>query len=1253
MTKTPSSKRSKSLASQRLRRVFWLPGGRDKSASGNSVKFADPSPEQANAQLLAQRHLAVTEFLASDRRVSVNTVGNDGAPTGGISRSNTCPNLNNLSAGRSKEVPLAARRKKVARLSNGLQIKLPARPASVIITSENAKLVTVSGKPTTAPSTPGLNPPERPEKELPEAEKPEAEARPKSRGNKSVSQVPTWNIFRAQWSFYPNKSSTTDDKKEARQSQSLILEPTKGRPVSMYESPSLTAPGLTPTQGTFPIPSTTSAPRSRHHSRTGSYGSWINTPDSTSPNSGGMAGSLSSLTAQTSLSSTSTRLESVDVNLNRRYEAVPENKVPAWYIKDADSRSSSNAGSPKAEEGQTQLRMLCANCKRVDVDSLFRQDVADVIPPPRDFIVMGTLFSLMTRKHCGLCQLAARVIANDAMHGLGRTQSQAEETDEEEQPKDHASAVVSLLEDTYYLAPGRLRAPGRSPDLYFFSSEDIKQGTWPRRTMAIRPMETCLGSDGGESNSSGSGSSSGNSSSNSSSNNNSNNNSNNRNSNTNTNQLASVKNGRFLRAPGEMDFDWIRDRLRDCEDCDGPSNGANSTMLPKRDAQTTVRAVDVLQMCVVNLSDYDSYVALSYVPEEQADVALLLRRANEASLRHPRGLLNCWDRVPRTVQDAVKLVREIGERYLWVDALCVMHDDDGREVEHVRETGRIFQDTVLTICACCGADASHGIPGVEPGSRVNTRQVVEMVGGNMLGSVFRGARCEDYGAGQSQWGSRAWTLQEQVLSRRRLLVTDECVTWCCSHGQIVEDEAGRSCCDSGADLTTSIHLLDRLALEPKTDPGADAASSSCKQSSNMDAYARIVSEYTRRELADVRNAERAVAGLLNHLEPVFKGQFLFGLPDTELAAALMWSPMGPTTRRSDPSTNKPLFPSWSWLGWTGQASYPWLVERTMPMSEEPGSPLLWQNLAASIGDAHDEWFTGEDYRLNGLPHANHVQLSQGLPARWCEHEDDGWTHVDGHDATVDDPSRGGRWLHPVLEAPDDAGRVHRFLREGDAQGLLRFHTLSARFALERKVRVRRRDNNNNNNNTVGEGGGAAATADQTVHVVRVLNKRGFASGYVYWPADKAPPSNRNSCYGQAAGEKPTHEFVVISRASARSDPRIGQELLHATPLGELSKVYSMDYLVGGGSRHHRLRPTMGDGGEGSREDGRGGPIIDEMAQFDTRLYDPSTPWGLFNVMMIQWRHGEQGQVAERVAVGRIHVAAFMDAWPVDKNIVLG
>ena len=58
--------------------------------------------------------------------------------------------------------------------------------------------------------------------------------------------------------------------------------------------------------------------------------------------------------------------------------------------------------------------------------------------------------------------------------------------------------------------------------------------------------------------------------------------------------------------------------------------------------------------------------------------------------------------------------------------------------------------------------------------------------------------------------------------------------------------------------------------------------------------------------------------------------------------------------------------------------------------------------------------------------------------------------------------------------------------------------------------------------------------------------------------------------------------------------------------------------------------------------------LDETAHFDTRLYDATMPWGLFNVMMIERIDG----VAYRLAIGRIHVAAFMEARPVEREIFL-
>lgn len=35
-----------------------------------------------------------------------------------------------------------------------------------------------------------------------------------------------------------------------------------------------------------------------------------------------------------------------------------------------------------------------------------------------------------------------------------------------------------------------------------------------------------------------------------------------------------------------------------------------------------------------------------------------------------------WDELPRTFQDAVVMTRALGIRYLWIDSLCTVQDDE-------------------------------------------------------------------------------------------------------------------------------------------------------------------------------------------------------------------------------------------------------------------------------------------------------------------------------------------------------------------------------------------------------------------------------------------------------------------------------------------------------------------------------------------------------------------------------------------------
>src|ERR1700712_5329626 len=48
---------------------------------------------------------------------------------------------------------------------------------------------------------------------------------------------------------------------------------------------------------------------------------------------------------------------------------------------------------------------------------------------------------------------------------------------------------------------------------------------------------------------------------------------------------------------------------------------------------------------------------------------------NVTALAEPRSLMAHWDQIPRVVRDAIDFTDRIGERFLWVDALCIVQDD--------------------------------------------------------------------------------------------------------------------------------------------------------------------------------------------------------------------------------------------------------------------------------------------------------------------------------------------------------------------------------------------------------------------------------------------------------------------------------------------------------------------------------------------------------------------------------------------------
>lgn len=139
-------------------------------------------------------------------------------------------------------------------------------------------------------------------------------------------------------------------------------------------------------------------------------------------------------------------------------------------------------------------------------------------------------------------------------------------------------------------------------------------------------------------------------------------------------------------------------------------------------------------------------------------------------------------------RDAIRFTAALGERYLWVDALCLFQDDADSKHTMIKSMGHIYANSYITLVALLGSDASAGLPGVVEGSRVRKQKTV-VVWRNKYSNKLAGAK-EVYN--NSTYRHRAWTCQEFHLSRRVILFGSEQAYFSCCTTEIAEDTVGAS-----------------------------------------------------------------------------------------------------------------------------------------------------------------------------------------------------------------------------------------------------------------------------------------------------------------------------------------------------------------------------------------------------------------------------------------------------------------------------
>lgn len=184
---------------------------------------------------------------------------------------------------------------------------------------------------------------------------------------------------------------------------------------------------------------------------------------------------------------------------------------------------------------------------------------------------------------------------------------------------------------------------------------------------------------------------------------------------------------------------------------------------------------------VENVGRKDPYIALSHRWGTSRHLT-----TTELSLKAHMANIDI-DLLPRTFQDAVEITRNLGIRYLWIDSLCILQDNKIDWETESSVMDRIYNSAYLTIAASNAESDNSGFlvsrtkPSIEPVElqyREEGSQHIQKwwfaIAGNLEGRAQDNVR---QGVDHSTLNSRAWVLQERLLSPRVVHFTKTQIVW--------------------------------------------------------------------------------------------------------------------------------------------------------------------------------------------------------------------------------------------------------------------------------------------------------------------------------------------------------------------------------------------------------------------------------------------------------------------------------------------
>lgn len=346
----------------------------------------------------------------------------------------------------------------------------------------------------------------------------------------------------------------------------------------------------------------------------------------------------------------------------------------------------------------------------------------------------------------------------------------------------------------------------------------------------------------------------------------------------------------------------------------------------------------------INKEKLGDYVALSYCWGRAKQVKLA--GTYSKSRFEKKGI--SVSTLPKTIQDAIRITRDLGFHYLWVDALCIIQNS---KKDLNREKARmdiVYSSATVTLFATGGFSADDGIFSQDQPRRMCSISVPQA---QEKFDVFADIPDEEIRDGLGYpWNSRGWTMQEYISAPRGIIYTDSQMGWFCltrakkgdndwisqedERTHIIDVMASTTVLNDNfeqishfwrvllrfADLDSSVmsrrHLRDSITHQFYAIPNELNDRCFTYESDKLEAVASIAKTTELRllqlTLAEIREGDNSKKWTVN------PPKYWVGLWDDDWAYGLFWKEEKESPRSKRPKhvlkrpEGEPCIPSWSW-----------------------------------------------------------------------------------------------------------------------------------------------------------------------------------------------------------------------------------------------------------------------------------------------------------------------------------------------------